>query len=68
MISIVSSKGTFVKSDITSNDTILDSGGIVIFLSFFMNVLPFLIVYCNSLNGIRGLGSRSDIRDDWSKW
>ena len=39
---------TLVKSDTTSNDTILYSGGIVIFLNLFMNALLFLIVYCDS--------------------
>ena len=53
VISIVSYKRTLVNSETTSNDTILYSRGIVILWSPFVNVLLFLIVNCDSLNGFR---------------
>ena len=53
MISIVSFKGNIVKSDTTSNYTILNSGGNDILLSFFVNFSQFLIVYRDSHNGFR---------------
>ena len=53
MISIVWSKRIFVNSNAASNDSILYSGAIVNFLRLFVNVLPFLIVYCDLCNGFR---------------
>ena len=48
---IVPSNGTFVKSEATSNDTVVWSFGIFCFLILFVNSLVFFTVYRDSLKG-----------------
>ena len=52
---MVLSRGAFVKSDVTSNETMLYQRRASIFLIYFTNAFVLLMIYSKVLNGDNNL-------------